>query len=327
MSLPALRVLRSAFPNTHLAVQARPWVASLYRRERCVDEVILYEARPSAWDWKGKWRAAAQLRSGGFDAAILFTNSFDSALVAWLAGIPCRIGYNRDGRRLLLTRPVATPRAGEIPRHESYYYLELLRRTGWLEDLPVLGPVVLEEVEEARTSGKKLLAAAGMKFPVVGVSPGAAYGSAKRWLPERFAESAVLVASELGANVAIFGSATEQAICEVVASKISSAGISVRSFAGQTALDVFIDMAAACCLFLSNDSGAMHVASALGVPVVAVFGPTNYHATGPIGRQSRVVVEPVECSPCGLRECPFDHRCMTGISAARVAREALALLK
>jgi heptosyltransferase-2 len=161
----------------------------------------------------------------------------------------------------------------------------------------------------------------------LGVSPGAAYGAAKRWLPERFAEEAAAVAQPAGMSVAVFGSRDERALCEAVADDIARRGIRVHNFAGETSLAEFIDMAAACQVFLTNDSGAMHIASALGIPTVAIFGATDHIATGPVGSHTRVVREPVECSPCLLRECPIDHRCMTGVSSEKVANQALELLK
>ena len=160
------------------------------------------------------------------------------------------------------------------------------------------------------------------------MSPGAAYGTAKRWLPERFAGSAIRMANELGAAVAIFGSKDERDLCQSVATSVSaSIAKPVRNFAGETTLAEFIDLAAACRIYLTNDSGAMHIASALGVPTVAIFGATDDQTTGPTGPLARVVREPVECSPCLKRECPIDHRCMTRVSAARVAEVALELLK
>jgi heptosyltransferase-2 len=162
---------------------------------------------------------------------------------------------------------------------------------------------------------------------VIGVSPGAAYGGAKRWLPERFAETASQLAATTGATVAVFGSKDERAVAEIVAEHLRAARIVVHNFAGETTLREFIDLAAGCRVFITNDSGAMHVAAALGVPTVAVFGATDDEATGPTGPLIQVVREPVECSPCLLRECPIDHRCMTRVSADRVAQAALDLLK
>jgi heptosyltransferase-2 len=148
---------------------------------------------------------------------------------------------------------------------------------------------------------------------VIGVSPGAAYGGAKRWPAERFAEAAARLARERQASVAVFGSAAERDMCEAVAR-----GTGGVNFAGRTSLRDFMDMTAACQLFLTNDSGAMHIASASGVPTVTVFGPTDEDATGPTGSQAIVIRKPVACAPCLLRECPIDHRCMTGTSATDV---------
>jgi heptosyltransferase-2 len=169
-----------------------------------------------------------------------------------------------------------------------------------------------------------LLSARGIGLPVIGVNPGAAYGKAKRWLPERFAESARELASTLGAHVVLFGSASERELCASVADSIGS---HAYNLAGQTSLREFIDMASACRVFLTNDSGAMHIASALGVPSVTVFGSTDDVTTGPTGPLARIVREPVECSPCLRRECPIDHRCMTRIPASRVTSTAFELLK
>ena len=157
---------------------------------------------------------------------------------------------------------------------------------------------------------------------MIGVSPGAAYGSAKRWLPERFAESARRLAEQMSASVAVFGSAAETSMCGDVSR--AAGGLNL---AGKTTLREFIDMTAACSLFLTNDSGAMHIASASGVPSVTVFGPTNEAATGPLGDLARVVREPVDCAPCLLRECPIDHRCMTRVTADQVVSIAGSLIK
>lgn len=327
MSLPALRVVRERFPDAHIAVLARPWVADLYSREQFADQVILHTAARGARDWGGKWRLARSLRAGRFDCAVLLQNAFEAALIARLAGIPRRIGYNRDGRGFLLTDAIATPAPGEIRRHESYYYLELLRRSGLTEKIPEFDAIRLDGAVEARRAGEQRFAEARLPAPVIGISPGAAFGSAKRWLPERFAEAARRVACAHDASIVLFGSAGERPLCETVAGFLRESGPRLKNFAGETTLAEFIELAAACRLFLTNDSGAMHIASALGVPTVAVFGATDPTATGPVGPLARVVREPVECSPCKLRECPTDHCCMTRVSAERVADVALELFK
>jgi heptosyltransferase-2 len=319
MSLPAIRAIRQVFPHAHVAVVARPWVADLYARESSIDRVIPYTAQKGL----GAKRAfAATLRRERFDAAILLQNAFDAALLAWLAGIPERIGYNRDARGLLLTRAIRVPEPGDIPRHERFYYLELLRRAGLIERFPETGAIRLEGIEQARAAGAAHLARLGIAGPVVGVSPGAAYGNAKRWLPERFAAVAQTLAP---AAVLLFGSAGERPLCETVAGFLRRDGAEVRNLAGETTLREFTDLAAACRLFLTNDSGAMHVASALGVPTVAVFGATDDTTTGPTGPLARVVREHAECSPCLLRECPIDHRCMTAVTVEQTAAVALEL--
>ncbi len=320
MSLPALRALRERLPGAHIAILAKPWVADLYRREPFCDELIPYTAK-SLTD---KWNAAKLLRPHNFDCAILFQNAFEAAALAYMARIPERIGYARDGRSSLLTRAIAVPRRDEIPRHERFYYLELLRRAGILDALPENGAIKLDGAAAARAAGLERFRSLGLGDVVIGVSPGAAYGTAKRWLPERFAEAANRVARETGAAVAVFGSKAEKELCAAVTSAITTPA---HNFAGETSLTEFIDLAAACQVYLTNDSGAMHIASALGVPTVAVFGATDDTTTGPTGAWSKVVREPVECSPCLKRECPIDHRCMTRVDAARVAHTALELLK
>jgi len=320
MSLPALRALRERFPKARISILAKPWVADLYARENVCNSLIPYTART----WAEKWTTAHALREQHFDTAILLQNAFEAAAIAYLAGIPERIGYARDGRGFLLTNAVPVPKPGEIPRHERFYYLELLRRAGILDRMPTTDLVRLEGAAEARLAGLERFRQWGLGEIVIGVSPGAAYGTAKRWLPERFAESANQVASELCAAVAVFGSADEFSLCAQVTASITG---KVKNFAGETSLAEFIDLAAACRVYLTNDSGAMHIASALGVPTVVVFGATDDQATGPTGHLAKVVREPVECSPCLKRECPIDHRCMTRVSAARVAETALELLK
>jgi heptosyltransferase-2 len=322
MSLPAIRAIRGIFPQAHITVVARPWVADLYARERSIDRVIRYEAKAL----RARRAFARGLRGERFDGAILLQNAFDAAWMAWTAQIPERIGYSRDGRGWLLTRPIAVPEPGEIPRHERFYYLEMLRRAGLMERFPETEAIRLEGIEAAREAGAAHLRTLGIGEPAIGISPGAAYGNAKRWLPERFAETA-LALGEIGASFLLFGGAGERELCDVVARQIQAAGMSALNLAGETTLREFIDLASACRLFLTNDSGAMHVASAAGVPTVAVFGATDDTTTGPTGPLARVVREHAECSPCLLRECPIDHRCMTRVTAERVAGVALELWK
>lgn len=327
MSVPALQALRRQYPEARISILARPWVASLYGREPFCDELIPYNA-PRGWrGMREKWATAAGLRRRNFDCAILFQNAFEAAALARAARIPVRAGYSRDARAWLLTHPIPIPKPGETPRHQRFYYLELLKRAGLIGGYAPDEPIRLSASEAAARAGRLCFQEAGFSSPVIGVSPGAAYGGAKRWFPERFAEAAAQLATERGAGIAIFGSAEEAPIGEAVRAAVGTVGLRCVNFAGKTSLQEFIDMAAACEIFLTNDSGPMHIASALGVPTVAIFGATDEIATGPTGPHSKVVRVAVECSPCLLRECPIDHRCMSGVSAARVLETARELVE
>jgi heptosyltransferase-2 len=324
MSIPALREIRRSFPGWEIVVLARPWVADLYRREDFCDRLLAYENRGRHAGARGKLRLATELRRERFDCAVLLQNAFDAALLAWLAKIPRRIGYSRDVRRPFLTEPIAVPHKDEIPEHQRFYYLELLRRAKLIEALPECREIRLSGASQAAESGWSLWQQRGFSAKRwIGVSPGAAFGGAKRWLPERFAESAAKLSAELDAEVAVFGSQAEAGLCESVAAAV---GPRAHSLAGKTTLAEFIDLAATCTVYLTNDSGPMHVASALGVPTVAVFGATDHVATGPTNAWARIVRQPVDCSPCLLRECPIDHRCMTRVESAAVIAEAQNLL-
>lgn len=327
MSVPALAALRARYPNAHIAILARPWVAALYAGEPFCDEVLAYDAPKS---WKGlrrKCKLANEVRRRKFDCAILLPNSFESALFLWAARIPVRIGYDREAREWLLTHPIPVPGRNDIPPHQRFYYLELLARARLITHYATDEPIRLAKAAAAAEAGRARFERASIRGWVIGVSPGAAYGGAKRWLPHRFAEAAAAIAKERGASIAIFGSKQEAAICNSVRDAIEERGASAVSFAGKTTLAEFIELAAACDLYLTNDSGPMHIASALGVPTVAIFGATDDEATGPTGEHTRVVRQPVDCSPCLLRECPIDHRCMKAVSTERVVEAAFSLLK
>ncbi len=326
MSIPALQMLRARFPRAHIAILAKPWVAQLYGRELFCDELIPYEAPSGFHGLRKKFAIATKLRRREFDAAVLLPNAFEAAAVIWAAGIPRRIGYQRDGRSWLLSDAIPLPQKGQIPVHQRFYYLELLKRAKLIESYPLDGNIRLAGAYAAAEKGREHFRNRQVYTPVIGVSPGAAYGGAKRWLPERFGEAAVKLARERNATIAIFGSKEESDVCALVQQAIEAAGQHCLNLGGSTSLSTFIEMAAACEIYLTNDSGPMHIASALGVPTVVVFGATDEEATGPTGDLYRIVREPVECSPCLLRECPIDHRCMTRIPADRVVEAALSLV-
>jgi heptosyltransferase-2 len=262
-------------------------------------------------------RAVGLLRRERFDTALLLQNAFQAAWVAWRGVVRERIGYARDGRSALLTRAVAVPRRGETPAHEAYYYLELLRRAGWLAELPAIAQIRLRIEPAAVERAEQTLRSAGARPRAqrVALAPGAAYGTAKCWPAERFAALADRLIADADADVILFGTDAE---CEVAGRIVSGMRHRPVNLAGQTPIGDLAAFFAACCVFVGNDSGAAHVAGASGVPVVVIFGPTDAEATAPLTPRRSLIREPVSCSPCLLRECPVDHRCMTRVGVDAV---------
>jgi len=232
-----------------------------------------------------------------FDAGVVFPNSLRSALELWLGGIPRRVGYAGHRRRWLLNQIVRKPPPNGPPPHQVEHFLEIARSLG----------VEAEAGEIAIADRQRGVNAE----PRYGLCPGAEYGPAKRWLPERFAETATAV----GGRWMLFGTAKD---AEIGAQIAAALGDKCTNLIGQTTIEQLIDELRQCELLLTNDTGTMHLATLLGVPVVAVFGSTEPRLTGPLGRKSRVVRHQVECSPCFLRECPLDFRCMKAVSVEEV---------
>jgi heptosyltransferase II len=325
MAIPALQAIRSRWPDAELTVLARPWVADLYRGQGIADRLIVYENRGRHQGLLGRERLIAELRREKFDAAVLLQNAFEAAWLAWRAGIPQRIGYARDARRWLLTSAIKPPERDEIPAHETYYYLELLRRAGWLQSLPTVSRITLTVPESARDQAAQRLLAAGARPGGLWLAfaPGAAYGSAKCWQPERYAALADELIAAHNADVILFGTPQESEMAARIEKNMQRRAINL---VGATTIGELPALLAACRLFVGNDSGAMHVASAVGLPVVGIFGPTDPHGTSPVTPQFALVRQPVSCSPCFLRQCPIDHRCMTRIAVQDVFVAAESLL-
>jgi heptosyltransferase-2 len=251
----------------------------------------------------------------------LLQYAFEAAWFVWRAGIPERIGYARDGRSLLLTKAVPIPKPGEIPAHEQYYYLELLRRAGWLDSLPNESFVKIHVPEENRQRAADFLLSAGAKPDTlrVAIGAGASYGSAKCWPPDHFAELANRLQAQANTDVILFGTSAEAAVSSAIAAGMRRAPIDLT---GKTAINDLPALLSQCHLFIGNDSGAMHVAAAVDLPVVAVFGPTDPFGTAPITPRCSIVQDKPYCSPCFLRRCPTDHRCMTRVTPDAVEAAA-----
>ncbi len=312
MALPALRAVRARFPDAEITILARPYVAAIYKYQGVCDNTMFVETKRDI---------VGELRAQKFDVALLLQNAFEAAWIAWRAGIPERIGYARDGRSLLLTKAAAVPKPGEIPAHEQYYYLELLRRSGWLETLPAESFIRLNVPDENRQCAEQFLVSAGVRpgSMRIAIGAGASYGSAKCWPPDRFAELANRLQIQAQADVILFGTSGEAAVSSAIAAGMNHPPIDLT---GKTSIHDLPALLSRCHLFIGNDSGAMHVAAAVGLPVVAVFGPTDPFGTAPVTPRCSIVQEKPYCSPCFLRRCPTDHRCMTRVTPEAVEAAA-----
>ncbi len=321
MSIPAMKEIRRLFPEAHIALLVRPWVRDLYSAAEFVDEILVYDKDRIHRGWSGFGRLAGDLRRRRFELAILLQNAFEAALIAWCARIPARIGYARDRRSLLLTHACAIdPAVHRV--HQAYYYLGILSGLGLLEKRlwerkEYHLSIDLKISDRDRIAGAEILRFFGVRQgdTLVGINPGAYYGEAKRWFPDRYALVADALAEEYRAKIMLFGSSADRRVAEDVAANMRHPPLML---AGQTTLGELMGLIRECHLLITNDSGPMHLAAALNVPQVAIFGSTSETATGPISRKAAVVNHPVECNPCFLRKCPTDFRCMAGISAAQV---------
>lgn len=299
LSLPAVRDLRRAYPASRLHVVARPSVAALYEAVPEIDAVL--EVKDA--------RAEIRAMGRGFDLAVLLTNSVGTALCATVGGVPERWGYGTEGRGLLLTRSAPVP-ASARGRSQVHYYRKMLAAMGVPTsdglDTSLIPPAAWTQ------AGRSLL---GSAEPFIGIAPGAAKGSAKQWPPDRFAEAADRLSAEMGALVVLLGSAKDAAAADEVSRAMKSPALNL---CGRTDLRAFAGVVSGLHALVANDSGAMHLGAALGIPTVGVFGPTNPDETHPVGRRATFVRGVADCSPCRHVTCPIDHRCMTSIAPASV---------
>lgn len=318
LGLPAMAAIRGAAAGAHLTVAAPASVAALFHEPTGVapDAVVTL---PS-----GRSEAVTVLAGGRFDLGILFPNSFGSAWRLRRAGIPQRWGYASSGRGWLLTKRSRRP-ARRRAHHMRDYYRALVEGLGVPvgDDPPRLGV----SAQSAREADRELSGFADGQAPLVVIAPGAAYGQAKQWPPARMAELVARLVREAGARAVVVGAAHDRPAARAIESWLRAhapeAVEQMLDLVGRTSLGALVGITARAGVFVSNDSGAMHVAAALGRPVVAIFGPTDERATGPIGAH-HMITEPVFCRPCLLRDCPIDHRCMKRITVDRVAAAARA---
>lgn len=295
MSLPAIRAIRKLHPDSNISILVKEKIADVFRWENSVDEVIIYKS-----GIRGKIETVKELRKKKFRRAYLLQNAFDAALISILAGIPERVGWNRDCRRLLLTHPV--PYHGEDRKiHHIDYFFEIPKRfnPSLTPEYPWINPPL-----EKRLSARKELK--NLKRPILAIAPGAQYGETKKWEVHKFIEIANKF-TEIG-SVVVFGTQKEGL-------KIENSD--VYDFAGKTSLDELMCLLSECDALLCNDSGIMHLGYALGVPLVAIFGSTSEELTGPPRFAGKVIKSNVECSPCFRNSCP-DIKCMKSIEVSEV---------
>jgi lipopolysaccharide heptosyltransferase II len=305
MSVPAVRAIKAGRPDAHITIAVPERIAPVWKLIPGVDEVLPIPE-------KSVFGTARILKSKApFDVAILFPNSLRTALEVWLARIPRRVGFRGHRRSWLLNQIISERNEPGPIEHQAARYLRIAHATG----APIQSEVTLPN--ERRTH------IAASALPKIGLCPGAEYGPAKRWLPERFAETAAAVSAQVPAHWILFGTKKDEEIGRTIATTL---GEKCVNRIGKTTLEDLIAELRECQVLLTNDTGTMHLATLLGVPVVAIFGSTEPRLTGPLGEGNGVLRHQVECSPCFLRECPIDFRCMKAVTTEEAVNAVLSRL-
>jgi heptosyltransferase-2 len=348
MTTPALTRLRGRFPEAQITLLTHEKLEPIWRLDPRLNQVVTFAPDDSPW------RVARTLRQPGFDVALIFPNSPRSALEAWFARIPVRVGYGGGWRKPFLTEAVPR-RANHVPMrkrtegevkaltsgvgtansparilalspsetaaHQMHEYLNLCGRLG-ASTLPVEPELHMAEDEMTQVAARFGLTGAKVHSPgFLGINPGAEYGPAKRWPAEKFVRAAVEIRKRTQSECLVFGGANDKPITSEIVSRLKNGGCPAQDLAGKTSLRELMALLRLCRVLLTNDSGPMHVAAALGMPVVVPFGSTSPVLTGPGipgDTRHRLVQAAPPCAPCFLRECPIDFRCMENIPVALV---------
>ena len=347
MTTPALLRLRERFPDAHITLLTLEKLRELWLHHPAVNEIISISAD------EGVVSTSHKLRVGHFDIALVLPNSLRTALEVWLAGIPQRTGCAGNGRSWLLTQPIkprpnhvkmrkhtpaeikrlvnspaadtqhATRNTQPVTVHHLHQYLHLTTALG--ANPALIAPQVFITPEEIASARNKF-GLNEMGQSVFGLNPGAEYGPAKRWPRERFIAAARDLQQRTNCRWLIFGGKADAPLATEIESALRTPDSALHNLAGKTSLRELMALLKICRVLLTNDSGPMHIAAALGTPVVVPFGSTSPEMTGP-GRpgdaQHRLLKTNVPCSPCFLRECPIDFRCMNGISVDQVVEAAI----
>jgi heptosyltransferase-2 len=307
ISVPVVRAIKAGRPDAHITIAAPKKIAAIWKLVPEVDDVISLKSGSLF----GAVRAIE--RQVSFDIAVLFPNSLRVALEVWLSDIPRRVGYRGHSRKCLLNQIVPENEQVGPPEHQALHYLRIAKN---------LGAEISDEFIVSKKTFNTQRSTPNAPYRLA-LCPGAEYGPAKRWLPERFAEAAKLISEKQPVQWILFGTKKDAAsgkkICEAL-------GDHYTNRIGQTTIEQLIDELRECRLLLTNDTGTMHLASLLGVPVVAIFGSTEPRMTGPLGQDHVVLRHQVECSPCFLRQCPIDFRCMKAVTVQETVDAVLSML-
>jgi heptosyltransferase-2 len=321
MTTPVVRGVRKNFLQARITVLAKPWVIPVYENNPYIDDILVYENQGRHKKGIGTLRLSKDLRPHGFDLAILMQNAFEAALLSFLAGIPERIGYDTDARTLLLNRCIKLDPALK-KGHLIDYYIGILKGAGLAPDGRHT-ELFLTLAEKKNAQAILHENSIDLTKPVIGINPGATGGTAKRWFPQRYAQVAQRLSSLLGVKILIFGGPGDEALGRQIN---EDSGNSCINLAGKTNLRMAFALIETCSLFITNDSGLMHAAAALGIDQIAIIGSTDSLATSPSNTNSSILRVPVPCAPCMKPECPIDHRCMSLITVESVVEKALEVL-
>ena len=356
MTTPAVHTIRKNFPDAEITMLAVPWVADIFRLSPDVDKLLVYDKKDLyPGKVKGPMNLAKDLKEHNFDAAIILQNAFEAALLAKMAGIPIRAGYNRDGRGVLLTHGINISDETR-KKHQVHYYQDMLAALG-LEPgpdhlrLPL--PAELEFwakgfvdclrhqtslSEEEKGQGMKIpgmpeitpLNNGNSETPVIGFNPGAAFGPAKQWPVEKFAQLAAIICNnygESGCVIMVFGTDVDTKGARIIRDFSMLTPYHVLDMTGKTSLQQAMALIKCCDVFVTNDSGLMHVAAGLDTPSVAIFGSTDHIATGPYSKKAIILRREMECSPCMQTDCPRGHlKCLESISSTDAYEEVAKML-
>ncbi len=353
MTTPAVHTIRENFPQAEITMLAMPWVADIFRLSPDVDKVLVYDKKDLfPGRIKGVLKLANHLKQYRFDAAILLQNAFEAAFLAWMAGIPLRAGYKRDGRGLLLSHGVELTPEIRV-RHQVHYYQMMLAglgldlgpdklrlplseeltgwATGYIECLKGQRPFSTQDgktYHDDQTADIKNETLRGI--PIIGFNPGAAYGPAKRWPAEKFGRLAALIAhhyGEQGCLILVFGTKDDTDAARVIKEYSVRTPFHIIDMTAKTSLQQVMALIQRCHIFVTNDSGLMHVAAGLDTPTIAIFGSTDHIATGPFSERSKVIRQEMACSPCLQAECPQKHlHCLEKISSQAIYLEVAKML-